>query len=49
MTLVHWDEVEGFDIPERVRPLGGWWQRLGDAAGAVGVAASASAFLKVCC
>ena len=34
---MHWDEVEGFDIPERVRPLGGWWQRLGDAAGTVGV------------
>jgi uncharacterized cupin superfamily protein len=37
VTLVHWDEVEGFDIPERVHPLGGWWQRLGDAAGTVGV------------
>ena len=37
VTLVHWDEVEGFDIPESVHPLGGWWQRLGDAAGTVGV------------
>ena len=35
MTLVHWDDVEGFDIPERSRPLGGHWQRLGDAAGSV--------------
>jgi uncharacterized cupin superfamily protein len=35
--LVHWDEVEGFDVPERLRPLGGRWQRLGDAAGSVRV------------
>ena len=35
MTLVHWDDVEGFDIPERSRPLGGRWQRLADAAGSV--------------
>jgi uncharacterized cupin superfamily protein len=35
VTLVHWDDVEGFDIPERSRPLGGHWQRLGDAAGSV--------------
>lgn len=35
MTLVHWDDVEGFDIPERSRPLGGHWQRLADAAGSV--------------
>lgn len=33
MTLVHWDDVEGVDIPERSRPLGGSWQHLGDAAG----------------
>ncbi len=37
MTLVHWDDVDGFDIPESVQPLGGRWQRLGDAAGSVGV------------
>jgi uncharacterized cupin superfamily protein len=37
MTLVHWDDVEGFDVPEHLRPLGGRWQRLGDAAGAVGL------------
>jgi uncharacterized cupin superfamily protein len=35
VTLVHWDDVEGFDIPERSRPLGGHWQRLADAAGSV--------------
>lgn len=35
MTLVHWDDVDGFDIPERSRPLGGRWQRLADAAGSV--------------
>ena len=28
VTLVHWDDVEGFDVPESVRPLGGRWQRL---------------------
>ena len=28
VTLVHWDDVEGFDVPERVQPLGGRWQRL---------------------
>lgn len=33
MTLVHWDDVETFDIPDDVRPLGGRWQRLADAAG----------------
>ena len=37
MTLVHWDEVRGFDIPDGVRPLGGHWQRLADAAGSVSV------------
>lgn len=37
MTLVHWDDVEGFDIPEDVQPLGGRWQRLADAAGSVAV------------
>jgi len=36
---VHWDEVEGFDIPERFRPLAGRWQRLADAAGSVRVGA----------
>jgi uncharacterized cupin superfamily protein len=37
VTLVHWDDVEGFDIPDDVKPLGGHWQRLADAAGSVGV------------
>jgi uncharacterized cupin superfamily protein len=37
MTLVHWDDVEGFDIPADVAPLGGRWQRLADAAGSVRV------------
>jgi uncharacterized cupin superfamily protein len=37
VTLVHWDEVEGFDIPGDVEPLGGHWQRLADAAGSVRV------------
>jgi uncharacterized cupin superfamily protein len=35
VTLIHWDDVEGFDIPASVEPLGGRWQRLGDAAGSV--------------
>ena len=39
MTLVHWDDVDGFDVPPRSRPLAGRWQRLGDAAGSVGVGA----------
>ena len=39
MTLVHWDDVEGFDIPADVKPLGGHWQRLADAAGSVRVGA----------
>ena len=37
MTLVHWDDVEGFDVPDDVQPLGGRWQRLADAAGSVDV------------
>jgi uncharacterized cupin superfamily protein len=37
VTLVHWDDVQGFDIPDEVQPLGGRWQRLGDAAGSVRV------------
>jgi uncharacterized cupin superfamily protein len=37
VTLVHWDDVEGFDIPADVKPLGGHWQRLADAAGSVRV------------
>lgn len=37
MTLVHWDDVEGFDVPDAVQPLGGHWQRLADAAGSVRV------------
>ena len=37
MTLVHWDDVKGFDIPDGVEPLGGRWQRLADAAGSVRV------------
>jgi len=37
VTLAHWDEVDGRDVPEAVKPLGGRWQRLGDAAGSVGV------------
>jgi uncharacterized cupin superfamily protein len=39
VTLVHWDDVEGFDIPARFRPLAGRWQRLADAAGSVRVGA----------
>jgi uncharacterized cupin superfamily protein len=35
--LVHWDEVESFDVPPAVQPLGGRWQRLADAGGSVGV------------
>jgi hypothetical protein len=35
VTLVHWDDVEGFDIPGDMQPLGGQWQRLADAAGSV--------------
>jgi uncharacterized cupin superfamily protein len=35
VTLAHWDDVPGYDIPDEVRPLGGWWQRLADAAGSV--------------
>jgi uncharacterized cupin superfamily protein len=37
VTLVHWDDVQSFDIPGESRPLAGTWQRLGDAAGSVGV------------
>jgi uncharacterized cupin superfamily protein len=37
VTLVHWDDVEGFTIPGESAPLGGWWQRLADAAGSVRV------------
>ena len=37
MTFVHWDDVEGFAIPDNAKPLGGRWQRLGDAAGSVRV------------
>ena len=36
-TPVHWDDVQGFDIPDEARPLGGRWQRLADAAGSVRV------------
>jgi uncharacterized cupin superfamily protein len=39
VTLVHWDEVDGFDVPDSVEPLGGRWQRLGDAAGSTRVGA----------
>ena len=39
MTLVHWDDVEGFDIPDHLQPLGGHWQRLADEAGSVGLGA----------
>jgi uncharacterized cupin superfamily protein len=35
VTLAHWDDVKGFAIPDEVRPLGGRWQRLADAAGSV--------------
>ena len=28
MTLAHWDEVDGRDVPEAVKPLGGRWQRV---------------------
>jgi uncharacterized cupin superfamily protein len=37
VTLVHWDDVEGFDIPADMKPLDGRWQRLADAAGSVAV------------
>jgi mannose-6-phosphate isomerase-like protein (cupin superfamily) len=37
VTLVHWDDVEGFSIPAGSAPLGGRWQRLVDAAGSVRV------------
>ena len=37
MTLVHWDDVEGFARPDDVQPLGGRRQRLADAAGSVRV------------
>jgi uncharacterized cupin superfamily protein len=39
VTLVHWDEVDGFHIPDRLQPLGGRWQNLSDAAGSVAVGA----------
>jgi uncharacterized cupin superfamily protein len=39
VTLAHWDDVEVQEIPDVVRPLGGRWQSLGDAAGSVGVGA----------
>lgn len=39
MTLAHWDDVEGFTISESVKPLGGFVQRLADAAGSVRVGA----------
>jgi len=39
VTLVHWDDVDGVDVPESVRPFGGHWQRLADAAGSVRVGA----------
>jgi uncharacterized cupin superfamily protein len=39
MTIIHWDETEGLDVPARFRPLGGRWQRLADAAGSVAVGA----------
>ncbi|HEX6788911.1 MAG TPA: cupin domain-containing protein [Gaiellaceae bacterium] len=37
MTLVHWDDVQSFAIPDDAKPLGGRWQRLADAAGSVRV------------
>jgi uncharacterized cupin superfamily protein len=37
VTLVHWDDLESFDVPDGQRPLGGRWQSPGDAAGAVRV------------
>jgi uncharacterized cupin superfamily protein len=39
VTLAHWDDVKGGDVPESVKPLGGRWQRLADAAGSVRVGA----------
>jgi len=39
VTLAHWDDVEGRDVPDRFAPLGGRWQRLADAAGSVRVGA----------
>jgi len=39
VTLAHWDDVEGFTISESVKPLGGFVQRLADAAGSVRVGA----------
>ncbi|HEX7581629.1 MAG TPA: cupin domain-containing protein [Gaiellaceae bacterium] len=37
MTLAHWDDAKGFDVPDAVQPLGGRWQSLGDAAGSLRV------------
>jgi uncharacterized cupin superfamily protein len=39
VTLIHWDDVEGGDVPDRFAPIGGHWQRLADAAGSVRVGA----------
>jgi uncharacterized cupin superfamily protein len=39
VTLVHWDDVKGRTVPERMLPLGGHRQALGDAAGSVRVGA----------
>jgi uncharacterized cupin superfamily protein len=39
VTLAHWDDVAGFNVPDDVQPLGGRWQRLADAAGSVRVGA----------
>lgn len=39
MTLVHWDDVEPYGVPDRLQPLGGRKQRLADAAGSVRVGA----------
>jgi uncharacterized cupin superfamily protein len=37
VTLAHWDDVDSFAIPDDTAPLGGRWQRLGDAAGSIRV------------
>jgi uncharacterized cupin superfamily protein len=35
VTLAHWDDVDVREVSEKQRPIGGRWQRLGDAAGSV--------------
>jgi uncharacterized cupin superfamily protein len=37
VTLVHWDDVDVREVPEKRYPIGGRWQSLGDAAGSLRV------------